>query len=91
MSVTDSGVLEPRLTAFDKRVLAVLPPEFDEDNRPCEPMDLWLVGRELEERDLDGLEQVLMGMARFALASHIWPNGKPRRWWRTRKGSEAIR
>ena len=83
MSPTESsGVLEPSLSALDKRVLRAIP----DDESPA--IDVWDLGRALDEMDLPTLLQILRGMEHFGLVYRHWTGSrKPDLFTRTHKGT----
>lgn len=72
---SETAVLEPTLTRYDKRVLKAL--DFfdfgtglrDLREHPLEWRDLWDIGRRLKERDLDALLATLRGLEHL---HYVW-------------------
>jgi hypothetical protein len=87
--------LEPKLTAYDLKVLGAIPecgkPEWRKrEAREC--VTVWDLGEALETLDLDGLLTELAGLAHLGYARDTFSRSIGRRvYWRTPKGDEAVR
>jgi hypothetical protein len=87
-----SGVLEPTLTAYDKKVLKALPDPDSDGACKGDGLDIWDVGRELNETDLKELLRILNGLEHFGLAFSFGGRTGSRadRWERTAKSNAAL-
>lgn len=105
-SVSVDGVLEPKLTKHDKRVIAALPAELpiEELCGPWEPpygpprqdrVTAWEIGQALRDPDVAGIERTLRGLEHLGYVRQYGyvsaGSRRPARWYRAWRGEEAIR
>jgi hypothetical protein len=89
--------LEPKLTAFDRKVLAAIPESGGDENKwrcrqPGEYVTVWELGEALESLDLTELLTELNGLMHLGYVLNTFSRSRGRRvYWRTRKGDEATR
>jgi hypothetical protein len=89
------SALEPKLTAFDRRVLAVVSPHGEDKRRERkvgEAVSIWEIAEALDTLDLHELQCILNGFCHLGYAQSSMSVSRKRIvWWRTRRGDEALR
>lgn len=79
-------ILEPTLTASDRKVLAAVPANLA---MPA-TANVWQIGEQLGILDLEHeLLPVLNGLHHLGYVGRVSPGGRVG-WWRTARGDEAV-